>query len=85
MTYKCAVNATRIIGPVFCLGAINSEWFIGQICAPVFENQLVRRSMRFLCEMLAPLMEPLIQWAPYVTFLGTKKFVILIGLLVHMI
>jgi len=34
--------------------------------------------------MLAPLMEPLIQWVPYVTFLGTEKVVILIGLLVHM-
>ena len=30
MTYKCAVNATRIIGPVFCPGSISSEWCIGQ-------------------------------------------------------
>jgi hypothetical protein len=30
MIYKCAVNATRVIGPIFYLGAINSEWFIGQ-------------------------------------------------------
>jgi len=41
--------------------------------------------MHFLCEMLVSLMEPLIQRAPYVTFLGTEKLVILIGLLVHMI
>jgi len=41
--------------------------------------------MHFLCEMLAPLMEPLIQWVPNITLLGTEKLVILIGLFVRMI
>jgi hypothetical protein len=63
----------RIIRSVFLLDAINSERFNGQICASVFENYLVRRrNMGFSCEMVPPLMQSIIQWASYITCLGTE-------------
>jgi len=59
-------NWTRILS-----GFYKFRMVYWTVYALVFENQLVRRrSTHFLSEMLVPLMEPLIQWVPNITFLG---------------